>query len=43
MYVLDPLNDRYNSELDTAAGVYYIYDLVTDLFYTYDPVSRTYL
>jgi len=43
MYVLDPLNDRYNSELDMAAGVYYIYDLVTDLFYTYDPVSRTYL
>jgi hypothetical protein len=42
-YVLDPINDRYTSDLDTTTGLYYVYDLVTDLFYTYDPASGTYL
>lgn len=43
MYTYDPVSDRYNSELDPATGVYYIFDLVTDRFYAYDPVSGTYL
>lgn len=43
MYTLDPINDRYTSDTDPATGFYYIYDLVTDAFYTYDPVSGTYL
>ena len=43
MYTYDPVSDRYNSDLDPATGVYYIFDLVTDRFYTYDPVSGTYL
>ncbi len=43
MYTLDPVADRYTSNTDPATGFYYIYDLVTDLFYTYDPVSGTYL
>lgn len=37
----DPVSDRYTSSLDSAAGVYQIYDLATDTFYTYDPVSGT--
>jgi hypothetical protein len=43
MYTYDPVADRYTSDTDPATGVYYIYDLVTDRFYTYDPVNRTYL
>ena len=43
MYTYDPVSDRYNSDLDPATGVYHIYDLVTDRFYTYDPGSGTYL
>ena len=43
MYTYDPVSDRYNSELDPATGVYYIFDLVTDRFYAYDSVSGMYL
>jgi hypothetical protein len=43
LYTYDPVNDRYTSTYDSAAGVYYIYDLVRHRFYTYDPVSRTYV
>lgn len=43
VYTFDPVNDRYTSELDSSAGVYYIYDLITEAFYTYDPASGTYL
>ncbi len=43
VYTFDPVNDRYTSELDSSAGVYYIYDLITEAFYTYGPASGTYL
>jgi hypothetical protein len=43
MYTYDPVADRYTSNPDPATGVYHIYDLVTDRFYTYDPANRTYL
>lgn len=43
LYTYDPVSDRYTSEADPATGVYYIYDIVTDAFYTYDPASGTYL
>lgn len=43
MYTYDPVADRYTSDPDPATGIYYIYDLVTDRFYTYDPASGTYL
>lgn len=43
MYTYDPVADRYTSNPDPATGIYYIYDLVTDRFYTYDPASGTYL
>ena len=43
MYTYDPVADRYTSDPDPTTGVYYIYDLVTDRFYTYDPASGTYL
>jgi hypothetical protein len=43
MYIYDPVADRYTSDPDPATGIYHIYDLVTDRFYTYDPVNRTYL
>lgn len=43
MYTYDPVADRYTSNTDPVTGFYYIYDLVTDRFYTYDPVSDTYL
>lgn len=43
IYTYDPVADRYASKPDPATGVYYIYDLVTDRFYTYDPASGTYL
>lgn len=42
MYTYDPVADRYASNPDPATGVYHIYDLVTDRFYTYDPASDTY-
>jgi hypothetical protein len=43
IYTYDPVADRYTSNSDPATGVYHIYDLVTDRFYTYDPASGTYL
>ena len=43
MYTYDPVADRYTSNPDPATGIYYIYDLVNDRFYTYDPASGTYL
>jgi len=43
MYTYDPVADRYTSDPDPTTGIYYIYDLVTDRFYTYDPASGTYL
>jgi hypothetical protein len=43
VYTYDPVADRYTSNPDPTTGVYYIYDLVNDRFYTYDPVSGTYL
>ena len=43
LYTFDPVADRYASNPDPAIGVYHIYDLVTDRFYTYDPASGTYL
>ncbi len=43
IYTYDPVADRYTSNPDPATGIYYIYDLVTDRFYTYDPASGTYL
>jgi hypothetical protein len=43
MYTYDPVADRYTSDPDPATGIYYIYDLVNDRFYTYDPASGTYL
>jgi hypothetical protein len=43
MYTYDPVADRYTSNPDPATGIYYIYDLVTDRFYTYDPGSGRYL
>lgn len=43
MYTYDPVADRYTSDPDPATGVYHIYDLVNDRFYTYDPASGTYL
>ena len=43
MYTYDPVADRYTSDPDPATGIYYIYDLVNDRFYTYDPTSGTYL
>ena len=43
MYTYDPVADRYTSDPDPATGIYYIYDLVTDRFYTYDPARGTYL
>ena len=43
MYTYDPVADRYTSDPDPTTGVYYIYDLVTDRFYTYDPANGTYL
>jgi hypothetical protein len=43
MYTYDPVADRYTSNPDPTTGIYYIYDLVTDRFYTYDPVSGRYL
>lgn len=43
MYTYDPVADRYTSDPDPTTGVYHIYDLVNDRFYTYDPVSGTYL
>jgi hypothetical protein len=43
MYTYDPVADRYTSNPDPATGVYHIYDLVADRFYTYDPANRTYL
>ncbi len=43
MYTYDPVADRYASNPDPATGVYHIYDLVNDRFYTYNPVSGTYL
>jgi hypothetical protein len=43
MYTYDPVADRYTSDPDPTTDVYYIYDLVTDRFYTYDPASGTYL
>lgn len=43
LYIYDPINARYTSDYDAAAGVYYIYDLVSDAFYTFDPVSGTYV
>ena len=42
MYTYDPVADNYTSDPDPATGIYYIYDLVTDRFYTYDPASGTY-
>ena len=42
MYTYDPVADHYTSDPDPATGIYYIYDLVTDRFYTYDPASDTY-
>ena len=43
MYTYDPVADRYTSDPDPATGVYHIYDLVNERFYTYNPVSGTYL
>jgi hypothetical protein len=43
MYTYDPVADRYTSDPDPATDIYYIYDLVKDRFYTYDPASGTYL
>ncbi len=43
VYTYDPVADRYTSNPDPTTGVYYIYDLVNDRFYSYDPVSGTYL
>jgi hypothetical protein len=43
LYTFDPVADRYASNPDPATGVYHIYDLVADRFYTYDPASGTYL
>ena len=43
MYTYDPVADRYTSDPDPATGIYYIYDLVNNRFYTYDPASGTYL
>ena len=43
MYTYDPVADRYTSDPDPATGIYYIFDLFTDRFYTYDPANRTYL
>ncbi len=43
MYTYDPVADRYTSDPDPATGIYYVYDLVNDRFYTYDPASGTYL
>jgi hypothetical protein len=42
MYTYDPVADNYTSDPAPATGIYYIYDLVTDRFYTYDPASGTY-
>jgi hypothetical protein len=43
IYTYDPIADRYTSEADPATGVYHIYDLVTERFYTYDPATGAYL
>ena len=43
LYTYDPVADRYASNPDPATGVYHIYDLVTDRFYTYDPANGAYL
>jgi hypothetical protein len=43
MYTYDPVADRYTSDPDPATGIYHIYDLFTERFYTYDPINRTYL
>jgi hypothetical protein len=43
MYTYDPVADRYTSNPDPATGVYHIFDLVTERFYTYDPARGTYL
>ncbi len=42
LYIYDPVADLYSSAYDPAAGVYYVYDLVTDAFYAYDPITGTY-
>ena len=42
MYTYEPVADNYTSDPAPATGIYYIYDLVTDRFYTYDPASGTY-
>jgi hypothetical protein len=43
LYIYDPINARYTSDYDPVAGVYYIYDLVTDTFYAFDSASGTYV
>ena len=43
MYTYDPVADNYTSDPAPATGIYYIYDLVTDRFYTYDPANGAYL
>ena len=43
LYTYDPVSDRYTSSYDEAAGVYHIYDLVSNTFYAYDPASGTYV
>ena len=43
LYIYDPINARYTSDYDPVNGVYYIYDLINDAFYTFDPVSGTYV
>jgi hypothetical protein len=42
LYTYDPVSDRYTSDFDEEAGVYYVYDLVSGAFYTYDPATGTY-
>jgi hypothetical protein len=43
LYTYDPVDDRYTSSYDEAAGVYHIYDLVSGTFSTYDPARGTYV
>ncbi len=42
LYIFDPVADVYWSTYDPVAGVYYIYDLTIDDYYTYDPSTGTF-
>ena len=41
LYTYDPVRDHYVSSYDEAAGVYYVYDLVSGAFYAYEPAGDT--